>query len=107
MLCSSALARRSIEMGCVRPVQIGFRGSYSALWSPASFWEPEAPLHGRKLWLYMLPSSAQVLLQGVLTSNWCGVLSELHARVVEEALPFTPYCQRSGQLAGLRAPERR
>ena len=43
-----------------RCMQMGFRGSYSALWSPASFWEPETPLHGRKLRLYMLPSSAQV-----------------------------------------------
>ena len=51
-------------MGVVRRVQMGFRGSYSALWSPASFWEAEAPLHARKLRLYMLPSSAQVPLQG-------------------------------------------
>ena len=41
---------------------MGFRGSYSAVWSPAGFWEPDTPLQGRKLRLYLLPSSAQVRL---------------------------------------------
>ncbi len=64
VLCLRPPARRNLQFGNARRVQMGFRGSYSALWSPASFWEPEAPLHARKLRLYMLPSSAQVLLQG-------------------------------------------
>ena len=56
---------------------MGFRGSYSAVWSPVSFWEPQAPLQGRKLRLYLLPSSAQVrpggeqhLLRQCLRHRW-------------------------------------
>jgi len=66
---------------------MGFRGTYSALWSPASFWEPEAPLHARKLRLYMLPSSAQVLLQAPHRQSQS--LLKFPCKYCQESIVFT------------------